>query len=110
MTAYGAGVVAATHLTAALQPRLPFRISTARLALVYGPAQSTDYLIPYLIQRCLDGLPSVVRRPDDRRDLIHVDDVVDGLLRLAEVELPGRDDRQYGQRCRAVDARGREAR
>jgi nucleoside-diphosphate-sugar epimerase len=89
LTAYGAGMVAGTHFAAVLQPRLPFRIATARLALVYGPDQSTDYLIPFLIERCLDGLPSAVHRPDDRRDLIHVDDAVAGLLRLAEVELPG---------------------
>jgi UDP-glucose 4-epimerase len=86
---YGAGLVAGTHLCAALRRRLPFPIVTARLALTYGPAQSTDYLLPQLIQRCLDGGESVVRHPLDRRDLIHVDDVIDALARLATVPLSG---------------------
>jgi nucleoside-diphosphate-sugar epimerase len=85
---YGAGLVAGTHLCAALQPRLPFPVVTARLALTYGPAQSTDYLLPLLIRRCLEDEETFVRHPLDRRDLIHVDDVIDALLRLGTAPLP----------------------
>lgn len=85
---YGAGMVAATHLCATLQRRLPFPVVTARLALTYGPAQSTDYLLPLLIRRCLAGEETRIRHPLDRRDLIHVDDVVDALLRIGAVPLP----------------------
>ncbi|MDK1374230.1 MULTISPECIES: NAD(P)-dependent oxidoreductase [unclassified Sinorhizobium] len=89
VNAYGAELVAATHLLGALQRRLPFPVVTARLALVYGASQSTAYLLPWLITRCLAGEASMVRNPQDRRDLIHVDDAVGGLLRLAEAQLPG---------------------
>lgn len=89
LTAYGAGLVAATHFCTALQPRLPFPIATARLALTYGPAQSADYLLPLLIQRCLAGERTFVRHPMDRRDLIHVDDVVEALMQLGAASLPG---------------------
>ena len=88
-TAYGAGLVAATHFCTALQRRLPFPIATARLALTYGPTQSTDYLLPLLIQRCLAGERTYVRHPMDRRDLIHVDDVVEALMQLGAAVLPG---------------------
>jgi len=86
---YGAGLVAATHLCAALQRRVPFQLVTARLALIYGPAQSTDYLLPLLIRRCLEGEETFVHHPLDRRDLIHIDDVVEALLRLGAAPLPG---------------------
>jgi nucleoside-diphosphate-sugar epimerase len=83
VTAYSAALVAATHLAAAIQPRLRFPVTTARLALVYGPEQSADYFVPLLISKCLAGQQTVVQRPDDRRDLIFVDDVIAGLLRIA---------------------------
>ncbi|MDZ5696476.1 NAD(P)-dependent oxidoreductase [Chelativorans sp. M5D2P16] len=89
VTLYGAGMVAAAHLVAALQPRLPFPVATARLALVYGPGQSMDYFVPALVGRCLAGARFLVRRPDDRRDLIHVDDVVAALTQMASRPLPG---------------------
>ncbi|MEJ1160967.1 NAD-dependent epimerase/dehydratase family protein [Prosthecomicrobium sp. N25] len=86
---YGASMLAATHLLAALQPRLPFPVATARLALVYGPGQSPEFLIPRMIRDCLDRIPVTIRHPMDRRDLIHVDDAVAGLLALGDAGLPG---------------------
>jgi nucleoside-diphosphate-sugar epimerase len=85
VTAYSAALVAATQLVSGIKARLPFPVTTARLALVFGPAQSTDYFIPLLISRCLAEQEAVVLRPDDRRDFIFVDDVVAALLRLASV-------------------------
>jgi len=64
--------------------RLPFPVITARLALAYGRGQSPAFLIPSLISRCLAGKPSTIDNPNDRRDLIHVDDVVDALRTIAE--------------------------
>ena len=55
-TVYAAGLVAAAHYVGALQSRLPFPVVTARLSLIYGPRQSTEYLVPYLITSCLDGV------------------------------------------------------
>lgn len=89
VTAYGAGLVAATRYIAAVQPRLPFPVITARLALVYGAGQSEDYLVPSLIARCLAGKPTLIRRPDDRRDLMHVSDAVDALRTMAHSSLEG---------------------
>jgi UDP-glucose 4-epimerase len=87
-TVYGAGMVAASHYVGALQARLPFPVATARLALIYGPAQSADYLVPALLEKCLAGEVSVIRRPDDRRDLLFIADAVEALMRMAAVPLP----------------------
>ncbi len=89
VTVYAAGLVAATRYVEALQPRLPFSVATARLALVYGPRQSTEYLVPWLITRCLAAEHSTVRQPMDRRDLVFVDDVVAALMLMTETRLSG---------------------
>lgn len=83
-SAYGWAAMAATQAMAAMAGGLPFTAVTARLALTYGPAQSDDFLVPALIRRCLRGEATVVQRPADRRDLVHVDDVVAGLLRISD--------------------------
>ncbi len=90
VTAYGAELAAATHLIGGLQRRLPFPVITARLALVYGPTQSTEFMIPLFIERCLAGQPCIVHHPGDRRDLLHVSDVVDALLRIADAPVSTR--------------------
>jgi len=84
-TPYGAGMLATTEAIAMLAPRLPFPVVTARLALCYGPGQAASFLIPALIQACIDRQPMVIRRPADRRDLLHVDDAVDALLHIARL-------------------------
>ena len=89
LSAYTAAMVAGAHLARALQPTLPFAVLTARLALTYGEGQSDAFLIPRLIQRCLAGVRCDVEHPFRRRDLIHVDDAVDGLRALARSDLPG---------------------
>src|SRR3546814_20335812 len=40
-------------------------------------------------RRCLEGQPLTVRHPDDRRDLLHIDDAVDGLMQLSAAKLMG---------------------
>ena len=84
LDSYAAGLVAGTHYARMLGGRVPFAICTARLALTYGPAQSARFLLPVLIARLLAGERVFVARPDDKRDLMHVDDAVAGLLRLAD--------------------------
>lgn len=91
VTPYGAGMLHASHVLAMLGPSLPFPAITARLALCYGPGQSSAFLVPQLIEACMAQRPSTVMRPDDRRDLIHIDDVVDALVRIAELAPQGCD-------------------
>ncbi|NJM29152.1 MAG: NAD(P)-dependent oxidoreductase [Rhizobiales bacterium] len=89
LNSYGASMAAGTHFAQMMQPRLSYPAIHARLALCYGPGQSSEFLIPALIQNCMAGQPTVIRRPNDRRDLIYVMDVVTGLRKLANAPLPG---------------------
>lgn len=89
LTVYTAAMVAGVHYARMLQPRLPFPVITSRFALAYGPGQSEDYFLPWLIARCLAGQPSVIRRPHSRRDMIYVADLIDALRRTAVSALPG---------------------
>ena len=86
-TPYGRAMAACTDALQRLAPLLGFPVASARLALVYGPHQSESFLIPAMIRDCLRNRPFTVKRPLDRRDLIHVDDAVDALLLMAEKPL-----------------------
>ena len=89
VTPYGAAMLAGTQHLALLAKSLPFPVVSARLALTYGIGQSSEFLVPSLFEACLTGNETLVRRPQDRRDLIHVDDVVDALILLALSPQPG---------------------
>lgn len=77
---YSAGQVAATHFCQMLQPRLEFALTTLRPALVYGPGQSESFFIPGLIQSCLWGRPFDMTAGEQRRDLLYVDDLIQGFF------------------------------
>lgn len=89
LNSYALAKLAATHLARMLAPRLPFPVLVGRLALAYGPGQGDGFLLPRLIRCALAHVPIEIRTPEHRRDLIHVDDAVNGLVRLAEGGLPG---------------------
>ncbi|MBT0667206.1 NAD(P)-dependent oxidoreductase [Novosphingobium profundi] len=84
-TAYGAGMLATTAALGVLAPSLPFPVISARLALCYGPDQSPSFLVAEAIHALLEGRAVTLAHPDDRRDLMHVEDAVAGLLRIAQV-------------------------
>jgi nucleoside-diphosphate-sugar epimerase len=84
LTPYGASMAACTQMLGALQQSLPFRVAQGRLALVYGPGQSTAFLVAKMIADLSAGRAVEVRNPAARRDLIFVDDAVSGLIALAE--------------------------
>lgn len=85
---YSASQVAATHYLQMLSPRLPFRTVTVRPALVYGPAQRRNFLIPDLILSCLEHRDFDLRAGSHSRDLLFVDDLIDAMLRLLEYDVP----------------------
>ncbi|HUD93630.1 NAD(P)-dependent oxidoreductase [Sphingobium sp.] len=86
---YTLALTAGAHYAAALQPQLHFRVLTARLGLTYGVGQSEEFLLPWLIRRCLDGEASELRSPESLRDMLAVKDCVDGLRTVATSALPG---------------------
>ena len=84
LNAYGAVAASGSQMLKMLTPRLPFATVTARLGLTYGEGQDRGFLVPDLIETCLESRAFVLRNPGIRRDLIHVSDVVAGLLLVSE--------------------------
>ncbi len=82
-------MVAGAHYSAIVQPQLRFPVLTARLALTYGPGQIGNYMLPALLRCCLAGGTFTVHRPDNRRDMVFVDDIVAGLRAMTRSDLPG---------------------
>jgi UDP-glucose 4-epimerase len=58
-------------------------VVTARIFMVYGPAQNSRFLIPYVINSLLAGESPKVSRGTRPVDWIHVEDLVAGLLAMA---------------------------
>ncbi|HEX2721698.1 MAG TPA: SDR family NAD(P)-dependent oxidoreductase [Gemmatimonadaceae bacterium] len=83
VSAYSASQVAATHFCQSIQRDLGFQVVNLRPALVYGPAQSQRFFIPGLIEACLSGRPFEMTDGTQTRDLIYIDDVVEGILLAA---------------------------
>lgn len=87
---YSAAQVAITHYVQMLAPQMTPRTVIVRPALIYGPLQSSHFLIPALIDACLAGSDFTLHTPAHGRDLLYVDDLVDVLLRLCNVTVaPG---------------------
>jgi UDP-glucose 4-epimerase len=80
---YAASHMAATHLGQAVFRQRGVAVTTVRLALTYGPAQSNRFFIPSLIQACLEDRPFDMTSGTQRRDLLFVDDAIDALLAAA---------------------------
>jgi UDP-glucose 4-epimerase len=86
---YSASQVAVTHYLQMLAARVPFRTVTIRPALIYGPGQATTFLIPALIDACRRNQESFrIATGGQGRDLLHVDDLVEALVRLLTVAVP----------------------
>ncbi len=90
LTPYGAAAVAGTHYLSVAAGKLPFRIANARLALIYGPGQSNEFLVPLMIERCLRGEPITINDPAATRDLLYIDDLIEALIALSDIDVgPG---------------------
>ena len=85
---YSASQVAVTHYLQMLAPHLSYRALTVRPALIYGPAQSSSFFIPALIEHCRQERDFSISSGHQGRDLLYVDDLVDALLLLLEAPLP----------------------
>ena len=84
---YSASQVTVTHYIQMLAPHLSYRALTVRPALIYGPAQSSTFFIPALIEHCLQGRDFGIASGNQGRDLLYIDDLVDALVLLLEVPL-----------------------
>ena len=86
---YSASQVAATHYCEMMQRGTETSIVTVRPALVYGPGQSEDFLIPSLILSCLRDQDFEMTGGAQQRDLLYIDDAIDAFVRAAERKVRG---------------------
>lgn len=80
---YAATKAAATLFCQSRARRGSLHIPTLRLYSIYGPWEEPARLMPQLISRGLDGAWPPLVHPLIARDLVHVDDAVEALLRAA---------------------------
>lgn len=85
-TMYGRSKLAGTRALAgcAVAHRLP--ALTARLFMVYGPGEHDGRLLPTLIEAAATGAAIPLTSGTQRTDFVYVEDVAEGLLRLALVQ------------------------
>lgn len=58
-------------------------VTVVRPTIAYGPGQSTALFLPALLRSVLDGRPFPMTAGYQTRDFLHVDDLVEGLVRAA---------------------------
>jgi nucleoside-diphosphate-sugar epimerase len=80
MSLYGAAKAASVIYGNALASNLDLSFVTLRLFGVYGIGETTDRLIPYLIQQLKHDQPVDLTPGGQVRDLLYIDDVVDALI------------------------------
>ena len=63
-------------------------VGIARLFNIYGPGQTDNYVIPRIIKQCIEKSSDTVElwEGDSTRDFLFIQDVIDGLIRLANFE------------------------
>jgi UDP-glucose 4-epimerase len=83
ISAYSASQVAATHYCEMMQRGTETSLATLRPALVYGPGQSEDFLIPSLIASCLRDQDFEMSGGTQQRDLLYIDDAVEAFVLAA---------------------------
>jgi len=88
---YGETKRAATQHLAAMRHRHGLRAITARLFTVYGPGEHAGRLLPSLLHASRAGAPLPLTAGTQRRDFTYVEDVAQGLLRLATLDACGMD-------------------
>ncbi len=84
LNAYGASKAAAWAYARAAYNTWSAPVVWARPFQVYGPGQPAHALIPAAIHAARSGADFEMTAGEQQRDFIYVDDVVDGLLALAE--------------------------
>lgn len=90
LTAYGLSKLAATQLLQALAATEDLPIAVLRATVVYGPGQRSNMFVPSLIRSLLVKKRFPMTDGNQMRDLVYVDDVIDGILRA--LVMSGRHD------------------
>ncbi len=82
-TLYGRTKLDGTRALARLCPELGLPGLTARLFTIYGPGEHEGRLLPSLLRAAVSGSGLDLTSGEQQRDFTYVEDVAEGLLRLA---------------------------
>jgi nucleoside-diphosphate-sugar epimerase len=82
-TPYGASKLINEIVAATMREFASLDVVGVRLGMAYGPDEPNERrLVPYVVGECLAGRAPRVSSPERRADFIHIDDVVDALVRI----------------------------
>ncbi len=84
-TAYAIGKYVSGAYGVAYGPKRGISVRVARLFGAYGPGEHPDRLFPSLVRKLRAGQTVPLSDGLQRRDFIHVGDIAEGLVRLAEL-------------------------
>lgn len=88
-TAYGIAKLASTEYLSTYAPKRGVNLRVARIFGAYGPGESQDRLFPTLLKHLKERRPVDLSDGQQKRDFVHVDDVCNGLIRLASPIVEG---------------------
>jgi nucleoside-diphosphate-sugar epimerase len=86
---YGISKLASTLLSVAWAKAQNRPLTVARLFQVFGPGEAVHRLLPTLVKAACEGAAPALGSPDVVRDLVSVEQAVEGMLRLAELDQVG---------------------
>ena len=81
-TFYSLGKTCSTHYLLTMNKLFKFPCVILRLFIAYGPFQSKERLIPYVITNCIKNKKFYIKNEDAERDFCFIDDVIDAILIL----------------------------
>lgn len=81
-TFYSLGKTCSTHYLQMMNKLFKFPCIIIRLFIAYGPLQSDERLIPYVIKNCLKNKKFYIKNGNAVRDFCFIDDVVNAIIIL----------------------------
>ena len=88
---YAISKVMATHLALLFNKSLDFDVCVVRPAATFGPKQNLGMLTPNLIKSCIEKKDFTMNSGEQMRDLIYVEDLVEGIT------IAGLKEEAFGQ-------------
>lgn len=90
-TLYGESKLAGTEAVIDVSTQSGLRATTARVFNVFGPGEGEHRLLPSLARAGREGVPIDLTSGEQERDFCYVEDIAEGLLRLAAADGLGGD-------------------
>ena len=86
---YALGKLLATEHALYMGKTTHMRVNVVRPAAFFGPGQGFGSLIPNIVKAALAGEDFEMNKGEQLRDFVYIDDVIEGLVRVARSDLTG---------------------